>query len=125
MKKVFFCLSLIMIMVSGCKQAKNENNDAVICKDNREMPDFSKGVMDEKILWYLGRLGDVQVSPDGQTLLYAVTYYDYRANKGNTELYTMPATGGDAKRITVSEESEMQPVWRPDGKKIAYLKAND
>ena len=112
-------------MVSGCKQAKNENNSAAICKENRETPDFSKGVMDEKILWYLGRLGDVQVSPDGKTLLYSVTYFDYRVNKGNTELYTMPATGGEPTRITVSEENEMQPIWRPDGKKIAYLRSND
>lgn len=125
MKRVIFGLTLVMIMVSGCKQAKNENNSAVICKENRETPDFSKGVMDEKILWYLGRLGDVQVSPDGKTLLYAVTYYDYRVNKGNTELYTMPATGGEPTRITVSEENEMQPIWRPDGKKIAYLRSND
>jgi len=125
MKKTFFCLTLIMIMVSGCKQAKNEKAAAVIDKESRETPDFSKGVMDEKILWYLGRLGDVQVSPDGKTLLYAVTYYDYRVNKGNTELYTMPATGGEPTRITVSEENEMQPVWRPDGKKIAYLRADD
>jgi dipeptidyl aminopeptidase/acylaminoacyl peptidase len=125
MKKAIFCLTLIMVMVSGCKQAKNEKNAAVIDKESRETPDFSKGVMDEKILWYLGRLGDVQVSPDGQTLLYTVTYYDYRVNKGNTELYTMPASGGEPTRITVSEESEMQPVWRPDGKKIAFLRAND
>ena len=55
MKKVLFGLSLIMIMVSGCKQAKNENKDAVIDMESRETPDFSKGVMDEKILWYLGR----------------------------------------------------------------------
>ncbi|MBP5495553.1 MAG: S9 family peptidase [Bacteroidales bacterium] len=125
MKRTLFCLTLVMIMVSGCKQAKNEKTAAVIDKENRETPDFSKGVMDEKILWYLGRLGDVQVSPDGKTLLYAVTYYDYRVNKGNTELYTMPMTGGEPTRITVSEENEMQPIWRPDGKKIAYLCAND
>ena len=125
MKKILFGLSLIVIMVSGCKQAKNEKSMAVIDMENRETPDFSKGVMDEKILWYLGRLGDVQVSPDGQMLLYTVTYYDYRVNKGNTELYTMPATGGEPTRITVTEENEMQPVWRPDGKKIAFLRAND
>ena len=125
MKRTLFCLTLIMIMVSGCKQAKNEKTAAVIDKESRETPDFSKGVMDEKILWYLGRLGDVQVSPDGKTLLYTVTYYDYRENKGNTELYTMPAAGGEPTRITVTDESEMQPIWRPDGKKIAYLRAND
>ena len=125
MKRVIFGLTLVMIMVSGCKQAKNEKTAAVIDKESRETPDFSKGVMDEKILWYLGRLGDVQVSPDGKTLLYTVTYYDYRVNKGNTELYTMPATGGEPTRITVSEENEMQPIWRPDGKKIAYLRSND
>ena len=69
MKKTLFCLTLIIIMISGCKQTKNEKNDAVICKENREAPDFSKGVMDEKILWYLGRLGDVQLSPDGRLFL--------------------------------------------------------
>ncbi len=126
MKKVFFYLTLLMIIVSSCKQVqKNSAASSVIDKDSREVPDFSKGVLDEKILWYMGRLSDVQVSPDGKTLLYAVTYYDYRTNSGNTELYTMPAAGGEATRITVSEESEMQPIWRPDGKKIAYLYPND
>lgn len=126
MKKVFFYLTLLMIIVSSCKQAqKNSAASSVIDKDSREVPDFSKGVLDEKILWYMGRLSDVQVSPDGKTLLYAVTYYDYRTNSGNTELYTMPAAGGEATRITVSEQSEMQPIWRPDGKKIAYLYPND
>ena len=105
MKKILFGLSLVMIMVSGCKQAKNEKSAAVIDMERRETPDFSKGVMDEKILWYLGRLGDVQVSPDGQTLLYTVTYYDYRVNKGNTELYTMPATGGEPPPLPGTEEN--------------------
>ena len=50
MKKILFGLSLIMIMVSGCKQVKNEKSTAVIDMENRETPDFSKGVMDEKIL---------------------------------------------------------------------------
>ena len=85
MKRTLFCLTLIMIMVSGCKQAKNEKTAAVIDKESRETPDFSKGVMDEKILWYLGRLGDVQVSPDGQTLLYTVTYYDYHRDGGERD----------------------------------------
>ncbi len=114
-----------MVVANGCKQTQKDNNAAVIDMNNREKPDFSKGVFDEKILWYLGRLSDVKLSPDGKTILYAVTYYDYRENRGNTELYTMPSNGGEPTRITVSEKSEMQPVWRPDGKKIAYLFPNE
>ena len=125
MKKYFVYLSVLMIFVNGCKQEHKSKTQAIIDKESREVPDFSKGVMDEKILWYLGRLSDVCVSPDGKTILYAVTYYDYRENKGNTELYTMPVEGGEQVRVTVSENSEMQPVWRPDGKKVAYLLAGD
>lgn len=110
-----------MAILNGCNNTGNDNSKNIIEKENREIPDFSKGVLDEKILWYLGRLGDVQLSPDQQTILYSVTYYDYNSNSGNKELYTMPINGGEPKRITVSEESEMQPIWRPDGKKIAYL----
>lgn len=113
------------MLFSGCAKKNNTDSNAVISKDNREKPDFSKGVMDEKILWYLGRLADVQVSPDGKTILYSVTYYDYKKNCGNAELYTMPIEGGEAKRLTSTPNDEMQPIWRPDGKKIAYLYSDD
>lgn len=113
------------MLFSGCVKKNNTDSNAVISKDNREKPDFSKGVMDEKILWYLGRLADVQVSPDGKTILYSVTYYDYKKNCGNAELYTMPIEGGEAKRLTSTPNDEMQPIWRPDGKKIAYLYSDD
>ena len=125
MKKNILLLTIAIMLFSSCaKKTPNETSD-VISKENRETPDFSKGVMDEKILWYLGRLSDVQVSPDGKTLLYSVKYYDYRSNTGNAELYTMPAEGGEPTRITVTPNDEMQPLWRPDGKKIAYLYSDD
>jgi dipeptidyl aminopeptidase/acylaminoacyl peptidase len=118
MKRYFIFAILTTMLLSSCTQ---KEDNSIIAKENREKPDFSKGVMDEKILWYLGRLSDVQVSPDGKTILYSVKYYDYRSNSGNAELYTMPAEGGDPVRITATPNDEMQPIWRPDGKKIAYL----
>lgn len=122
MKRNIISLILLAMLFCGCSNKETETDpNSVISRDNREKPDFSKHVMNEKILWYLGRLSDVQVSPDGKTLLYAVKYYDYKANTGNAELYTMPVGGGKAKRITITPNDEMQPMWRPDGKKIAYL----
>ncbi len=125
MKKSIFLLTVVVMLFSGCAKKSKVDPNSVISKENREVPDFSKGVMDEKILWYLGRLSDVQVSPDGKTLLYSVTYYDYAKNSGNAELYTMPVAGGEPTRLTTTPNSEMQPIWRPDGKKIAYLYADD
>lgn len=125
MKKNILLLTIAIMLFSSCTKKTPNETSGIITKENRETPDFSKGVMDEKILWYLGRLSDVQLSPDGKTLLYSVKYYDYKLNTGNAELYTMPAEGGEPTRITTTPNDEMQPVWRPDGKKIAYLYSDD
>jgi dipeptidyl aminopeptidase/acylaminoacyl peptidase len=74
-------------------------------------------------LWQLGRVSLEDVSPDGQTVLYGVTYYDVPANKGNRDLYIVATTGGETKKITAFEESEYNGEFRPDGKKIGFLRA--
>lgn len=123
MKKSLVLLSLLSIMIVSCKEKAPETTDSpMITKENREVPDFSSGILTEEILWYMGRLSDPQVSPDGQTLLFGVKYFDYKANKGNQELYTMPVSGGDPVKITNTPEDEFGAVWRPDGKKIGYMR---
>ena len=74
-----------------------------------------------ELLWKLGRLNDVKVSPDGKTLLFSITYYNVAENKGNADLYTMPVKGGKYTKITNTKTSEYNACWRSDGKKIGYL----
>src|SRR5688572_5643767 len=74
-----------------------------------------------ELLWQFGRLGATEVSPDKKTVLYTVTYYDLKDNKGNADIYTIPANGGTPKRLTDTKASEFNVTWRPDGKKIAFL----
>lgn len=50
------------------------------------------------------------ISPDGQTILF--TY------KG--DIYYVPASGGLATPLTLSESYEFAPVWSHDGKSIAF-----
>lgn len=128
MRKSIVLLAILAMIISSCESKKNTesvNDEKIITKENREVPDFSKGVLTEEILWYMGRVSAPVLSPDGKTLLYGVKYFDYHANKGNMELYTMPVEGGEPAKITSSSADEVQAVWRPDGKKIAYLYPTD
>jgi Tol biopolymer transport system component len=50
------------------------------------------------------------ISPDGSTI--AFTY------KGN--LYTVPATGGDATQLTYHEAHDYMATWSPDGKQLVF-----
>lgn len=126
MKKQFIYVIALLLAFSACKknkmtEEKTTNQEDLITKENRKVPDFSKGVLTEEILWYFGRITAPELSPDGKTLLYSIKYFDYTKNKGNADLYTIPVEGGEPTQITQTVESEVNAVWCPDGKSIAFL----
>jgi dipeptidyl aminopeptidase/acylaminoacyl peptidase len=83
-----------------------------------------KKALTPETLWKLGRVSEIQVSPDGKTILFGITYYDVKENKGNRDLYTLPVSGGTPSKVTDFPGSEYNGIWRPDGKKIGFLSAN-
>ncbi len=78
-------------------------------------------LMTPEVLWAFGRVSGTEVSPDGNTVLYGVTYYSIEQNKGNRELYSVGVDGENLKQLTTSAKSEFNEMWRPDGKKIGFL----
>jgi len=80
---------------------------------------FSQNVMTPDLLWKLGRVSPEIVSPDGN-LIYSVRYYDMNANKGESNLYSIPVEGGPEKQLTKTEGTESNVVVAPDGK-MGYL----
>lgn len=79
--------------------------------------------MTPEFLWLLKRVSDIQLSPDGKTILFGISEYELKENKGKRNLFTMPVTGGEITKITDVNVSLFNAVWRPDGKKIGYLSA--
>ena len=74
-----------------------------------------------ELLWKFGRASEAVVSPDGKQIVFGITYYNVNENKGNRDLYIMPIVGGEYKRLTNTDYSEYNAIWRPDGKKIGFL----
>ncbi len=95
---------------------------------------FAQTRLTPELLWKMGRISEEDISPDGSTVMFGVTYYDLAANKGNRDIWTLrlklpgdkgknAIKAGTMTQITQTPESEYNAVWRPDGLKIGYLSA--
>ena len=117
MKKTAF-ISLAVLLFFGCTKKETVSTSKNYLP---ETPQLTSDIMSPEVLWSFGRLGEAQVSPDGQTVIYTVTYYNIEENKSYRDIYSIQVSGGEPKNITNSAVNEFNVVWRPDGKKIGFL----
>src|ERR1044071_10073949 len=71
------------------------------------------------------RVSDPQVSPRGDLVALTITDVDKVANKGTTQIYVVPLSGGEMRQLTNDEHSSASPRWSPDGEKLAFVSARD
>ena len=100
----------------GMKTGK-EDSKVNIGKSNIRIED---GVLSPEVLWSMGRIGGVTVSPDGSRIAYQVSYYSVQENASHTVIYVMKDDGSDVKLLTKSAVSEHSPAWI-DNDHIAFL----
>ena len=79
------------------------------------------GKMTPEVLLSYGRLSDPQVSPDGQHILYGVSYTDIAGNKSVRNLRMCKLDGSDDILLTRSGKSISNARWSADGKKIFFI----
>jgi Tol biopolymer transport system component len=51
----------------------------------------------------LSRLGGTRISPDGQSVAFTVTRSDVSKNRGVTNIWMVPAAGGDPQQLTFAD----------------------
>ncbi|MBR3884431.1 MAG: S9 family peptidase [Bacteroidaceae bacterium] len=108
--------------ITSCTQTDNSSN----CSE--QAPVISKsdikiegGRMTPEALWAMGRIGALTVSPDGSKIVYSISYYDIKQNKGHHTLHIMDADGGNKQILTTTAANETGAAWIKGGSKIAFM----
>lgn len=125
MKKACFYLFALsfLLLQSSCDMQMNDNKKPMGETIGEKEIKLESDRLNAEVLWALGRIGEVAVSPDKTKVLFTVTFYSVEQNKGNTSLYMLDLATGKQKQITHTAKGEYNPRWRPDGKKIGFLSA--
>ena len=106
-----------MALISAC--GGGEPAQPVLEKHDVAVTD---GHFTPEILHQLGKISDLQVSPDGTKILYGVAYTSIEENRSNRNLFVMNIDGSDNHQLTHSPKSLSNARWIDGGKRIAYLK---
>jgi dipeptidyl aminopeptidase/acylaminoacyl peptidase len=64
---------------------------------------------------------DYDLSPDGTEVCYAMNGDPVAATSTNSDLYVVPISGGQARKIVATPGADSSPRYSPDGKYIAWL----
>ncbi len=64
---------------------------------------------------------DYTISPDSTEVAFTMNVDADQALSTNSDIYTVPISGGEPKKITVGLGADNQPSYSPDGKLLAFL----
>jgi Tol biopolymer transport system component len=78
--------------------------------------------MQPRDLGLIATAGEVQVSPDGRRVIYALTTVDLEANAYRTRLWLVAGSGDERPLpLTAGTKADVLPRWSPDGRMVAWV----
>ena len=105
----YLLASLIMFSFNLYAQSDKHKDEKKKTKENKNLP--IKPDRFFELSTNTGSWMSLDVSPDGQTIVFDLL----------GDIYSIPITGGKAKRITKGMQFDSHPKFSPDGKSLAYV----
>ena len=119
--KTLLAASAFTLAGSSEVKAQNASNEFI----GKQQPALQSDRMTPEALWAMGRIGDFNVAENGKQAVYAVSYYSVKQNKSHSVLYTLDLNTRKSTQLTTSTQSESGAVFMKDGKRIAYMSAEN
>lgn len=66
-----------------------------------------------------------QISPNGTQIVYVRRGMDIMKDKRQSRLWIIKADGSDHQKLTSHDQNESNPIWSPDGSRIAFTSSTD
>ena len=118
MKTKYLAVVAAVLALAACNNAEMKPDKAYVGPSSLQV---EGGHMTPELLLSLGRLSDPQLSPDGKTILYGVSYTSIAENRSVRNLFVMPADGGEPTQLTMDGKSIASARWSKDGSAIYFL----
>ncbi len=82
-------------------------------------------LLSAEVLWKMKRIGGPVVSPDGKWVVAPVTRYEIDDDKSLTDLWLFASDRSLERPLTRHGSADGQPVFSPDGSKLAFVSQRD
>jgi dipeptidyl aminopeptidase/acylaminoacyl peptidase len=85
------------------------------------MPEQAKRTMKAEDLYRFGVVMECEISPNGGHVVFCIQRVDRDTEKKYTNLWVVPADGGEPSQFTHGDHVDYKPRWSPDSTRIAFL----
>ena len=100
-------------------ETKRRQHLLVVDADGSNAKDLTPGPYDVPP-FSLGGPDDYAIAPDSLEVAFAMNVDPDPATSTNSDIYTVPITGGEIHKITIGLGADNSPLYSPDGKLLAF-----
>ena len=100
------------------QRSSETKSKSIIGRNDLKITD---GILTLEVMWAMGHINSCTSSPDGEKIVYVVTYFSIEENRGRNVIRIMDKNGTNDTLLTNDASDENNPQWIENGNKIAFI----